>query len=67
MSHLEGKMKTEESIHRDTVKCLNYIPVKITRSCIMYMYGVAKCKKYTIYLRTAQLHDISSHLKAMEC
>ena len=58
MWHLEGKMKTEESIHRDTVKCLNYIPVKITRSCIMYMYGVAKCKK---------IHDISFHLKAMEC
>ena len=27
--HLKGKMKTEEPIHRHTVKCLNYIPVKI--------------------------------------
>ena len=37
MWHLEGKMKTEESIHRDTVKCLNYIPVKITRSCVGHL------------------------------
>ena len=29
MWHLQRKMKTEKSIHRHTVKCLNYIPVNI--------------------------------------
>ena len=35
--HLEGEMKTQETIHRDAVKSLNYIPVKITRLCVGHL------------------------------
>ena len=71
MCHLQRKMKTEESVHRHTVKCLNYIPVKI----MQLESTVTKCKK-TNKMKAQyicencdilQLFLESFHLNAMEC